>query len=313
MIDSSVLQESTKGWQFVSEKALEDFVWNNLNELLDLTPLARQYAVNGEVSDILSVSEHRQLVIIELKNTEDRYVVQQLTRYYHSLISKKTLAEYIDYTLPIRLVTIAPTFHRNNFIDRHYSTLNIEFYQAFIIQLDGVYDLELEEVNSELSDIPPFLYKKIDSLRSIERSPILKMREKILGFDQKIQELNQGKEKIYYGFTYGKPVAEILFDERTKKPKISLRLPVFHNPNEFRYSDLANYLLEIDITDQGTVQFIVKNGLMFRSEDKKISLPYIFESTFYGIYVVPLDLVDKTPLSFESLIDIALDYYRKRD
>jgi len=42
----------------------------------------RQHYINGNYCNILALGEQRNLVIIELKNDDDRYVVQQITRYY---------------------------------------------------------------------------------------------------------------------------------------------------------------------------------------------------------------------------------------
>lgn len=80
------LRRTAEGWEFSSELAFENFIWENLEELLGLLPIQRQYMIRGEICDILAITPQNQLVIIELKNTEDRYVVQQLTRYYDSLI-----------------------------------------------------------------------------------------------------------------------------------------------------------------------------------------------------------------------------------
>jgi RecB family endonuclease NucS len=54
---------------FKSETALEEFVWENLWELLSLTPIARQYYIEGQLCDILATDLNKQLVVIELKNT----------------------------------------------------------------------------------------------------------------------------------------------------------------------------------------------------------------------------------------------------
>lgn len=77
-----MLQKLGQEWNFVSEDALEAFLWTNLGKLLGLVPLKRQFMVNREICDILAVNSAKQLFILELKNTEDRYVVQQLTRYF---------------------------------------------------------------------------------------------------------------------------------------------------------------------------------------------------------------------------------------
>jgi len=68
---------------------LEDFVWNHLEQLFQFFPLKRQYISKGEICDILALKD-KQLAILELKNSEDRYIVQQLSRYYDSLIDELT-------------------------------------------------------------------------------------------------------------------------------------------------------------------------------------------------------------------------------
>lgn len=93
---------------FASESALESFIWQNLSNLLGFNPIAQQYYVEGQTCDILAVNLARQLVVIELKNSEDRYIVQQLTRYCHSLKTQFPFAEQVDYSKPIHLLAIAP-------------------------------------------------------------------------------------------------------------------------------------------------------------------------------------------------------------
>lgn len=89
MLSNATLKKTGQEWRFTNEAALEDFIWDNLKPLFNLTPLKRQFFVRGEVCDILAVDDNRQLVVLELKNTEDRYVVQQLTRYYDNLLEVK--------------------------------------------------------------------------------------------------------------------------------------------------------------------------------------------------------------------------------
>ncbi|MBC6435548.1 DUF91 domain-containing protein [Nostoc sp. HG1] len=66
--------------------------------------------VNGQICDILALRENKQLVVLELKNAEDRYIVQQLTRYYDALKEVKPLEDEIDYQQPISLIAIKPNF-----------------------------------------------------------------------------------------------------------------------------------------------------------------------------------------------------------
>lgn len=120
-------QQTKAGLKFKTEADLEDFVWVHLQQLLNMKPLKRQYVVGGEVCDILATSTSGSLVILELKNQVDRYLVQQLTRYYENVVVEKPFESEVNYSLPIQLIGIAPSFHRHNLIDQKYSRLKIEF------------------------------------------------------------------------------------------------------------------------------------------------------------------------------------------
>lgn len=133
MLVGAALRKTGESWEFASEAALEDFIWQNLQQLLGFTPLQRQYAVKGEVCDILALDDQKQLVILELKNAEDRYVIQQLTRYYDNLLDEKPFAEQIDYDQPVKLIAAAPCFHRHNLIDCKYDLLKIDLLEVSVI------------------------------------------------------------------------------------------------------------------------------------------------------------------------------------
>lgn len=83
--------QSGQSWQFSTESDLEEVIWRNPPKLLNLQPLSRQFSISGRFCDILAVDEADQLVIIQLKNTEDRYVVQQLIRYYDAIQAAEAL------------------------------------------------------------------------------------------------------------------------------------------------------------------------------------------------------------------------------
>ncbi|MBW4692381.1 MAG: DUF91 domain-containing protein [Lyngbya sp. HA4199-MV5] len=131
-----MLHRRKKKLFFKSERDLEDFVWVHLHELFSLRGLKRQYAIKQDICDILAVDEAKQLTILELKNTTDRYIVQQLTRYYDRLITEKPFVSEINYDLPVRLIAIAPTYHEHNLIDQKYSFLNIEFLTYEVLELE---------------------------------------------------------------------------------------------------------------------------------------------------------------------------------
>ena len=142
------LKKTGERWDFPSEAALEDFAWANLPQLLGLTPLKRQYFINGQICDILALGKNQQLVVLELKNTEDRYIVKQLTRYYHALLEEKPFSKEINYEQPIRLVAIAPSFHRDNYIDRKYNHLSIEFLQFKLLADDDKCYLQVKNLDN---------------------------------------------------------------------------------------------------------------------------------------------------------------------
>jgi RecB family endonuclease NucS len=95
MLSSAALRKTGSGWEFANEEALEDFVEVHLQSLLGLTVIKRQFTVNEQRCDIIAVDENKRLVVLELKNGEDRYVVQQLTRYYDALLEHKPFAAWI--------------------------------------------------------------------------------------------------------------------------------------------------------------------------------------------------------------------------
>jgi RecB family endonuclease NucS len=110
-----MLRKAGTGWEFENEALLEDCLKRHLETLLGLKVIAQQQTIQGQVCDLVAVSETGQLAILELKNQEDRYIVQQLTRYFDAFHAEKSFADRADYSQPMRLLAIAPSFHRDNF------------------------------------------------------------------------------------------------------------------------------------------------------------------------------------------------------
>ncbi|HEY9903890.1 MAG TPA: endonuclease NucS domain-containing protein [Candidatus Sericytochromatia bacterium] len=201
------LRKIGQGWQFENEETLEDFAWANLRQLLGLTPLKRQYGVKGQICDILAVDDNKRLVVLELKNSEDRYIVQQLTRYYDALLEEKPFKEVVDYTKPIYLIGITPRIHRDNLIDRKYHHLSLQFLQFEIVitgeklylQLKDIdtgklFPIEIpsqERASTESLPIPPKLLQKLLSSCSPEQlKVIMEIRNQILSFDKRMEEIS---------------------------------------------------------------------------------------------------------------------------
>jgi RecB family endonuclease NucS len=207
MMNFANLRKTGQGWTFESEEALEDFAWTHLKQLLGLTPLKRQYVVKGQICDLLAVDENKQLVVLELKNSEDRYIVQQLTRYYDALLEEKPFKEVVDYARPINLIAITPKVHRDNLTDRKYHHLSIQFLEfQFVmsgealylklndIDTDKFFQLEIrlqERDNIGSLPIPPKLLQKLLSSCSNEQlRVIMEIRNQILSFDKRMEEIS---------------------------------------------------------------------------------------------------------------------------
>jgi RecB family endonuclease NucS len=247
------LRRVSNGWGFSSELALENFIWERLEDLLQLKPFQRQYVVMGEVCDILALTPERQLVILELKNTEDRYIIQQLTRYYANLLEEKPFPNSIDYGKPIRLIAIAPTFHRHNHIDRQYSRLTFEFIQVKVTQSEQFYlelqredeateviraalpfqEIDLEEQSADLPEVPEQLLKWLGACSAADQQAILKARQQIISFHPRMQEMIS-KTSIQYGTGKTKLCVEIRFQKNQQQPILFLWLPLpncWNRPN----------------------------------------------------------------------------------
>lgn len=250
MVSFVNLRQIGQRWEFESEAVLEDFVWDNLKKLLGLTPLKRQYRVNGQICDIIAADKNKRLVVVELKNGEDRYIVHQLTRYYDALLEEKPFKEAIDYGQPVCLVAITPSFHKNNLTDRKYNHLSIQFLQ-FDILVDGekfylqLKDIDISEVLQveilyqpessveNTSNIPKKLSNflaKCNNSSENEQEAVLRIRNKILDFDGRMQEVFKAN-RIEYGKGKIKPCAEFYFSNASGfqgRPHLFLRLPEPH-------------------------------------------------------------------------------------
>lgn len=249
MSHQAALRQTPSGFAFVTEAALEGFIWENLQTLLGLTPLKRQYICKGEVCGILATDEQRRLVILELKNGEDRYIVQQLTRYYANLLEEKPFADKIDYDQAIRLVAIAPTFHRHNLTDHQYSRLDIDLLQLRIrddgtrpvlqfVDLEGtpLHTLPLHWEKAPMSspeDIPEppdLLQKWLSGCTPAEQKGFLGLRNRLLASSDHMKEQVE-RGAIFYGTGKSRLCAEIRYERKKQKPILFLWLPT---PSSYR-------------------------------------------------------------------------------
>ncbi|MBW4566192.1 MAG: DUF91 domain-containing protein [Mojavia pulchra JT2-VF2] len=339
MLAGAALRKTGEGWEFASEAALEDFIWDNLQQLLGFTPLKRQYAAKGEFCDILALNENKQLVILELKNAEDRYVIQQLTRYYDNLLDERPFPEQIDYSKPVQLIAAAPSFHRHNLIDCKYNLLKIDLLQIQILKDNQQFSLRLQDINtnqtwsipipyqelnfsSTTHDIPAAPQLLLDWLGACtgeEQQAILKLREKILTFDERIKEEIEGRNIIRYGKRKSKPVAEICYHRTSHKPVVFLWLPT---PRSWRKEVIGRIRIWLNGEIVTFVGHIPEGFGQMKLQAEWDAMPrekrpgnYYHQkySPFHGgIYNKVLGQDFHNPVILKSLIDIALTKWLAR-
>jgi RecB family endonuclease NucS len=232
-------------WQFDNEYVLEDLVWHHLLALLNLQPFKRQFSVRGQFCDILAIDHDHQLVVIELKNVEDRYVVQQLTRYYDALKQEKPFGAEVNWDKPIRLIAIAPSFHPDTNTDCLYNRLDIERITFSLEEIEQRIYLKLtchngnilsklaiprhtENPTAEIAIASPprklLNWLSHDSETKFQK--LINVREQIIGFDQRMREVIE-PQAIIYGKGKTNPCAEIRrqnLGASSKSPKWSTTL-----------------------------------------------------------------------------------------
>ena len=208
--------QTAQQWHFSSELELEEVIWRNLPSLLDVEPLRRQFSVKGSVCDLLGVDRAGHLVVIELKNAEDRYLVQQLTRYYDALINENELPFTADTTTP-RLIGIAPSFHTDTLIDCRYSTLNIELLTFRLVASAADITLSLHDIagtevsalslpkalsvaqpDIEIPEPPRKLLNWLSHSSAAEYDWVMQMRKQLLNFDSRMKEVVTSTS-LFYG------------------------------------------------------------------------------------------------------------------
>ncbi|MDB9372131.1 endonuclease NucS domain-containing protein [Nodularia sphaerocarpa] len=258
MKNKVALQKTVQGWKFIDESELETYVWDNLEEIFELKPLARQLYIKGELCDIIGIGKNNQLTIIELKNTQDRYIINQLTRYYENLREEQPFKDQVDYEQEIKLLAICPNFHRHNLIDVKHSRLNFELFTFSIIckednefyfsvsQISNNSEAKLIKINyqqvnlqnqqnDKIPEAPRLLLDWLGALTETELENLKQIRQQILSFDHRIEEKIVNKSIVYaskYGKDKFRQCAEFSFDRKSKKIILFLWLIIPNRQNK---------------------------------------------------------------------------------
>ncbi len=333
MLSSAALRKTGSGWEFANEEALEDFVEVHLQSLLGLTVIKRQFTVNEQRCDIIAVDENKRLVVLELKNGEDRYVVQQLTRYYDALSEHKPFADRVDYAQPVRLIAIAPKFHRDNFTDRKYHGLFFQFLQFAIVLVEDNLNLRLKDVDNEQISQVELVHQQTESTDNIPSPPkelrnllkkfiadeqqvIWRIREKILRFDTRIQEII-GSKSISYGKGKSKLCAQICVDRRAEKyyirPALMLWLPLSPGTDNCKrvgriaiYNQKLNDALSLSKIDEYSYLRHWPVGSRYSASDWQV------QTWDLKHYVTEISKQNNESTPLEFLINLSLEKWRER-
>ena len=327
-----MIRKFDKGWMFVEERILEDFLWLHLESSLNLIPLKRQFTIKGEYCDILAKTKNNQLVVLELKNREDRYIIHQLTRYYHALFVEQPFKDSIDYSLPIRLIAIAPDFHRHNLIDRQYNKLEFEFIRFSIVeQVDKFYlnlhlsaDDEItikepipfnntnqsesqQEFQTQIDSPPRVLLNFLDEFSVTKKTEILRLREKMLRSDRRIGEIKDSNG-IFYGRGKTKPCCHLKFKRSSNPERISflecyLWLPL---PKKILTNDRASGIGRIRLYCDD--DFLVINSVTSCTQDGRYATGY---SMSIDEYLDKIELKLSEPI-IDRLFELAVNLNLER-
>ena len=238
--------------RFQSEMDLEDYVDEKFDEIFpSLIKIKRQHTVKMQRCDLLCCTKsEKQPIIIELKNEEDRGLVSQLTRYRKAIITNKCFEDKIDYSLPVKMIAIAPSFHADNYTDKEASKFEEDFcFWKFAVQnhhnsgqfklLSQIYEISypvfgLPEIshNLDLSSLPPFTCNFVGRLPPDYHTDFLKLRTLLLSQPKVKEMVSTTYRKILYGTGDGvnhKKVAEIT--NTTNGIVLFLWLPTAVNKN----------------------------------------------------------------------------------
>ncbi|MGK7949437.1 MAG: endonuclease NucS domain-containing protein [Xenococcaceae cyanobacterium] len=297
--------------EFETERHLEWFFWDTVLIKIGLTPLKRQYTCRNGICDILAKGTENQLVIIELKNTQDSHVIEQVTAYFDALKEEQPFAEEIDYTKPIDLYAVCPSYNNRTELILKYHKLDLTLLcytlkrnsQSFdFILYQWFTKIEIVVIKIPLATTIPSLFNLPDPPKSFvdllgkssedEKKWITQVRDRIYQFSQefnyKIYEKPYGK---WTRFERNKknPIAEVGWDNKRDSLAIYLWLPFTtingrwnmrmrggREENYNRTAMMRLWLIDGIVTYVGYIHNGRKSWLIFTSdelENERFSLP----------------------------------------
>lgn len=268
--NQKVIRCSIKDDGFGDEFALRDFFADNLEDLLGIRFIEKEYAILEGRIDTLGLDENNSPVIIEYKWKENEEVLAQGLFYYNWLLKNKKHFELlvenrlgkntrINWEQP-RVILIARGFGR--YIlgavqqERHIELVTYHYYQPDILQLENIYtptELKLPKRNTTTDTSVEY---NLDYHLATTSEDIKKLFEVLRS---KILELPDVEEKAEQksGITYKTTKSFARFEFRPTWVQLLVRDPKYQNDtknlvkdvtsNEWGYKGMVKVLADSDV------------------------------------------------------------------
>ncbi|TAD80175.1 MAG: DUF91 domain-containing protein [Oscillatoriales cyanobacterium] len=314
-------------WCFVNESELENFVWDNLQIALGLTPIKRQFSLEGQFIDILAMDEEQNLAIVELKNIEDRHIVQQLTRYFDLVVNSNDSPFELPKFKKVRLIGILPSVHLFSKLDCKYHRLEFELLEFSVLVEDENFYWNLEALNKkipivawtkkeELAVEPPSqsLIRLINkNCQENKIASLLHIRDFLLSSDPRMKEI-QERGILMYGNTKSRICVELhIKSKRGSGGLLLLKLPDY---TCFSKDRLRLFIVSEDGTKFTNIYWIgtmnFNGGLSFEQMVEWLGNIAESRNAEAQIAYSRYQEVIASGKTLKSLIQVAITYWQER-
>src|SRR3989344_452004 len=268
---NKVTQCSIKDDGFGDEFALRDFFADNLEDLLGIRFIEKEYAILEGRIDTLGLDENNSPVIIEYKWKENEEVLAQGLFYYNWLILNKKHFELlvanklgqnikVNWEQP-RVILVARSFGR--YIlgavqqEKHIELITYHYYQPDILHLESVYaPTELKPTKRTVTQDNGEEYSlqyHLDKTSQQMQQRFQTLREKILQLSEDIEEKGAQKSGVTYKttksfvrFEFSPTWIKVLLRDRSY-PNDDRKLVKDITSNEWGYLGLVKFQPDSDI------------------------------------------------------------------
>jgi predicted transport protein len=250
--NKKVVKCSIKDDGFGDEFSLRDFFAENLEELLGIRFIEKEYPILEGRIDTLGLDENNSPVIIEYKWKENEEVLAQGLFYYNWLIKNKKhfelLAENrlgkrieVNWEKP-RVILVAQGFGR--YIlgaveqEKHIELLSYHYYEPDIIQLESIYSPPALKSKTTTVRTDPTEYNldyHLSTTNKLMQKKYKILREQIL----QLPEIEE-KEAQKSGITYRTTKSFVHFDFRPTWIQVLLRDPKYRSDKDRLVKDVTS-------------------------------------------------------------------------